>query len=144
MTIAPNSAGTDDPAGGRLGREVREVMTPGVVSIPADASIGQAYAAIAAHGVHAVLVVERKSGAPMGWVTAGGLLHWALRDSRQHSAGQAVCEPVHTVSPSATVRDAAELLLKPGVSHVLVTHHGDSVPEGVVSDIDVVRLVSRR
>ena len=133
-----------DPASTVLSAEVRDVMTPGVVSIPADASLRHAYAAIDAHGIHAVLVVERKSGAPMGWVTASGLLHWALRGSRQHSAGQAVCEPVHRVSPSATVAEAAEILSRPGVSHVLVAHHGDSVPEGVVSDIDVVRLISRR
>jgi CBS domain-containing protein len=128
----------------RLDREVREIMRPGVISIPADASIRQAYGALAAHDVHAVLVVERKSGAPRGWVTAGGLLHWALRDSHNRTAAQAICEPIHTVSPSAPVREAAELLLEPGVSHVLVAHRGDSVPEGVVSETDVVRLVSRR
>ena len=128
----------------RLDCEVREIMRPGVISIPADASIRQAYGAIAAHEVHAVLVVDRKSGAPRGWVTASGLLQWALRGSHNHTAAQAICEPVHTVSPSAPVREAAELLLKPGVSHVLVAHRGDSVPEGVISDTDVVRLVSRR
>jgi len=128
---------------GRLDREVREVMTPGVVSIPSDASIAQVYGAIAAHEVHAILVVDRRSSVPLGWVTAGGLLHWALHATQHHTAGQAVCEPVHTVSPSATVREAAEILVRPGVSHVLVTHHGDSAPEGVVSDVDVVRLMSR-
>jgi CBS domain-containing protein len=128
----------------RLDCEVREIMRPGVISIPADASIRQAYGAIAAHGVHAVLVVERKSGAPRGWVTASGLLQWALRDSHNHTAAQAICEPIHTVSPSTPVREAAELLLERGVSHVLVAHRGDSVPEGVISDTDVVRLVSRR
>ena len=138
---AERTAGT---ATGRLDREVREVMTPGVVSIPSDASIGHVYSAISAHEVHAILVVDRRSSAPLGWVTAGGLLHWALHGTHHHTAGQAICEPVHTVSPSATVRDAAEILLRPGVSHVLVTHHGDSPPEGVVSDVDIVRLMSRR
>jgi CBS domain-containing protein len=141
MTVAPSSTAQRE---GPLTREVREIMTPGVVSIPADASIRQAYGAIAAHKVHAVLVVERKSGGPLGWVTAGGLLHWALEPSHHHTAGQAVCEPVHTLSPSASVREAAELLMRPGVSHVLVAHRGDSAPEGVVSDVDVVRLVSCR
>jgi CBS domain-containing protein len=140
MTAEPQAGAST----GRLDREVRDVMTPGVVSIPSDASIGHVYGAIAAHEVHAVLVVDRKSSVPLGWVTAGGLLHWALRGAHNHTAGQAVCEPVHTVSPSATVREAAEILLRPGVSHVLVTHRGDSAPEGVVSDVDVVRLMSRR
>jgi CBS domain-containing protein len=130
--------------GGRLAREVRDVMTPGVVTIPADASLHQAYAAIAAHGVHAVLVVDRKSAAPLGWISANGLLRWALDDSHHHTAGQAICEAVHMVAPSATLRDAAEILLRPGVSHVLVAHHGATSGEGVLSAADVVRVVAGR
>jgi CBS domain-containing protein len=141
MTTATETASAHD---GRLAGEVREVMTPGVVSIPAVASIRQAYAALAAHRVHAVLVVDRKSNAPLGWVTAGGLLHWALKDSHQHSAGQAICEPIHTISPSASIREAAEMLVKPGISHLLVGHQDGCAPEGVVSDVDVVRALSRR
>ena len=140
MTAEPQAGAST----ARLDREVREVMTPGVVSIPSDASINHVYGAIAAHEVHAILVVDRKSSVPLGWVTAGGLLHWALHGTHHHTVGQAICEPVHTVSPSDTVRDAAEILLRPGVSHVLVSHHGDSAPEGVISDVDVVRLMSRR
>jgi CBS domain-containing protein len=128
----------------RLHREVREIMTPGVVSIPGDASLKQVYGALAAHDVHAVLVVERKSGKALGWINTGGLLAWAVKGRAHHTAAQAVCEPVHTISPSATVGDAVELLLKPGVSHVLVAHHGASSGEGVLSDTDVVRLMSGR
>jgi signal-transduction protein with cAMP-binding, CBS, and nucleotidyltransferase domain len=117
--------------GGRLAREVRDVMTPGVVTIPADA-------------VHAVLVVDRKSAAPLGWISANGLLRWALDDSHHHTAGQAICEAVHMVAPSATLRDAAEILLRPGVSHVLVAHHGATSGEGVLSAADVVRVVAGR
>ena len=141
MTSMPRSA---EATTGRLDREVRDVLTPGVVTLPSDASIGHAYGALAAHDVHAVLVVDRKTSVPLGWVTAGGLLHWALHGSHHHNAGQAICEPVHSVPPSATVREAAEMLTRPGVSHVLVSHRGDSAPEGVIADVDVVRLMSRR
>ena len=126
----------------RLAREVREVMTPGVVSIPADASLHQAYAAIASHRVHAVLVVDRKSAAPLGWISANGLLRWALDKSHHHTAGQAICEPITTISPSATVHDAAELLMRPGVTHLLVAHAGATTGEGVVSAADIVRLAA--
>ena len=132
------------PTGGRLAREVREIMTPGVVSIPSDASIRHAYAAITAHRVHAVLVVDRKTAAPLGWVSAAGLLRWAVDESAQHTAGQAICEPVHTISPSASVRDVVDLLSKQGVSHVLVAHYGATSGEGVVSAVDVVRLAAGR
>jgi CBS domain-containing protein len=136
------AAAHQDPHGA-MAREVREVMTPGVVSVPADASLKQLYGALGAHGVHAVLVVERKSGAPLGWASAAGLLRWAV-ESGGHTAGQAVCEPIHTISPSANVREAVELLLQPGVSHLLVAHQHSALGEGVLSALDVVRLLSRR
>ena len=144
MTVEREDIGLGGASGARLSREVREVMTPGVVSVPGDASLKQVYGALAAHGIHAILVVDRKSAAPLGWVTAAGLLRWTLEGSQQHTAQQAVCEPVHTISPSATVRDAVALLVKPGVSHVLVAHYGAGAGEGVVSDLDVVGLLSGR
>jgi CBS domain-containing protein len=125
-----------------LDHEVREVMTPGVVSVPASASLTQVRRALVAHEVHAVLVVDRKSGAPLGWVNATGLLRATVDGSARHTAAQAICEPVQSVSPSATVREAVEILLQPGVSHVLVAHQNSVVGEGVVSDLDVVRALT--
>jgi len=126
---------------GVLAREVREVMTPGVVSVPADASVKQVHAALVAHRVHAVLVVDRKSGAPVGWINAAGALRASLEGSA-HTAGQAVCEPVHAISPSATCREAVQLLLEPGVTHLLVAHEHSGLGEGVLSDLDVLRVLS--
>lgn len=53
--------------------EVSEVMRRGVVTV-AEASVLQARRALQAHGVHAVLVVERSHGRPLGFITARGLL----------------------------------------------------------------------
>lgn len=52
--------------------EVSEVMRPGVVTVAEDASVLQARRALQAHGVHAVLVVERSHGRPLGFITARG------------------------------------------------------------------------
>jgi CBS domain-containing protein len=145
MTLAGSTPAGYAPHDGRLSREVREAMTPGVISVPGDASLKQVYGALTAHRVHAVLVVDRKSANPLGWINAAGLLRWMVEaSSDQHTAAQAVCEPVHTISPSATVRDAVAILLKPGVSHVLVTHYGALSGEGVLSNLDVVALMSGR
>jgi CBS domain-containing protein len=118
--------------------EVREVMTPGVVVIPADASIDRLRDALAAHRVHAVLVVERHGGKPMGWATARGLLRSAADDHPPRTAGQAVVEPARTISPSATVADAANALLAEGLGALLVCHGPDAMPEGVVTELDLI------
>ena len=127
-----------------LESEVRDVMTPGVVSIPESATLQHAHEAMVAHDVHALLVTEKSTGLPVGWITARGLLSWATSRTGSHTARQAVTEPVQRISPSATVRKAVELMLDADVSHVLVAARADAMPEGVLSEADVVRLGGRR
>jgi CBS domain-containing protein len=127
-------------AGGDL--EVREVMTPGVVNIVEDASVLQARRALQSHRVHAVLVVGRASGRPLGWVTARGLLAWIDADEALGSAREAIREPAIPIEPSASVREAAQRMLGSSVSHLIVQRKG-SLPEGTLAEIDVLALGRR-
>ena len=126
--------------GDYLETPVRDIMTPGVVSIPEDASLRHVYRAMTAHSVRAVLVVGRTEGRPIGWVTARGLLGWIGKDESLASALDAVTERASFIDPSATAREAIVALLQAGVSHVLVRRSDDSMPEGVLSDLDLVAL----
>ena len=121
-------------------REVREVMTPGVVTIVEEASVRQARRAMQAHRVHAILVVGRTQGRPIGWITARGLLGWVDRDESMCYASDAVSEPPTSIAPSASVREAVTALSQPGVSHLLVQRHPDHLPEGVLSELDLLAL----
>jgi CBS domain-containing protein len=123
-----------------LALEVREVMTPGVVTIVEDASVKQARRAMQAHGVHAILVVGSEQGRPLGWVTARGLLSWVDRDESLAHARDAITETPTTIEPSASVREAVRAILQPGVTHLLVQHHPDRLPEGVVGERDLLAL----
>ena len=128
-------------AGGSLGdREVREVMTPGVLTIVEDASVLQARRAMQGHKVHGVLVVGATQGRPIGWITARGLLAWVDRDETIAHAREAITEQPTWVEPGASVRDAVEAMLQPGVTHVLVQRREDRQPEGVLSDLDLLAL----
>lgn len=118
----------------------RDIMTPGVVTIPEDASLRHVYRAMTAHSVRAVLVVGRTEGRPLGWVTARGLLGWIGKDESLASACDAITERATSIDPSATAREAVVALLQAGVSHVLVRRSEDSMPEGVLSDLDLVAL----
>jgi CBS domain-containing protein len=126
-----------------LESEVREVMTHGVVSIPGDASLSDAHEALVAHHVHALLVTDRDTGAPLGWITARGLLLSAADRGGAHTAKQAINEPVHRISPSATLAKAVDVLLEKNASHLLVAPRESAMPEGVVSELDLVRLSGR-
>ena len=118
----------------------RHLMTPGVVMIPEDAGLRHVYRAMTAHGVRAVLVIGRADGNPLGWVTARGLLDWVGKDEALASARDAIIEQPTGIDPSATAREALAALSQPGVSHLLVRKPGDSVPEGVISELDLVAL----
>jgi CBS domain-containing protein len=119
---------------------VRAFMRPGVVTVAEDASLLQVQRAMVAHGVHAVLITA--VGGPRGWVTAGGLLPWLTKEPALFPAGSAITEPVAYIPPGASARDALQVLSESGTSHLVVSPRAAASPQGVVSEIDLVRLAS--
>jgi CBS domain-containing protein len=130
-------------AGDRLDTAVRELMRPGVVVVAGHASVAQTQRALLAHGVHAILVLDDRTGRPLGWATSRGLLRFADRDVALCSARDAVTEPALAVEPSAAARDALDRLQREGATRLLVVRGGDGLPEGVVADVDLLRLLAR-
>jgi CBS domain-containing protein len=131
------------PLADRLDTAVREVMRPGVIVIAAHASVARAQRALLAHGVHAILVLADDDRRALGWVTSRGLLAWAERDISLGAARDAVTEPPLAIDPSASAREALALLEREDASRLLVARGDGGVPEGVVADVDLLRLVSR-
>jgi CBS domain-containing protein len=130
-------------SGDRLDTPVRDLMRPGVIVLSEHASVAQAQRAVLAHGVHAVLILEDSTGRPVGWVTSRGLLAWTARDVALACAREAVTEPPIAVEPSASAREALEAIDRTGASRLLVVRDGAGLPEGVVSDVDLLREVAR-
>lgn len=128
-----------------LEREVRDLMTPGVVSIVESAALPRVFQAFAAHRVHSVLVVGANTGTPLGWVTARGLLAWIDRDASLHRACDAVTERASGIRPGATGKQALTRLQRDQVGRLLVENRPGVAPEGVISDLDLVaNAVPRR
>jgi CBS domain-containing protein len=122
---------------------VRDIMRYGVVSVPEHATLEGVFQAMADHRVHAVLVLERTTGRPLGWVKAETLLTWMNLEPATAHAHQAITEPVVTIAPDAPVRKAIEALSRAGTSHLLVCDEGACAGEGVVTPLDVVALKGR-
>jgi len=129
-----------DREGDHLQVAVGDVMTPGVVTISADASLLQALRAIRAHDVHAILVVGAQEHKPIGWITVEGLLDWIGQDPGLLCARDAVSEPPTVIDPLASARDALRALSQPDTQHLLVCRHPDGAPEGVVTAVNLVTL----
>jgi CBS-domain-containing membrane protein len=129
-------------AGGRLRDAVREVMRPGVIVLAEGASVAQVQRALLSHGVHAVLVLAR-GGRPAGWATAAGVLACNGRDLASLSARHAVTEEAVTLEPWRPVTDALDLIRRKRAHRVLVAAATGALPEGVVSERDLLAHLSR-
>jgi CBS domain-containing protein len=144
VTILNSSSRPVEHLGGdHLDQPVRGYMTPGVVTLVEDASLRQAFGAMVAHHVHAVLVVGRERGLPLGWVTARGLLPYLESEDDMVYVRDAVSEEPRAIEPSATIREAVVALSQPGTSHLLVTPRTGVAPEGVLSDLDLMAVARR-
>lgn len=118
------------------------LMTPGVVTIGADASVADAQRALVAHRVHAVLVVTA-DGSPVGWATDEGLLCFADRDAELVDVGAAVSGVPVAVDPGTPAYDLIETMRHPDVTRVLVCAAAGRAPLGVVSRTDLLRKALR-
>ena len=141
--VSPQVESSAHPAlGGRysdalLDREVADFMTPGCVVISQAASVADAAKAMAAHRVHAVLVVGARNGTPLGWVTHRGLLGWVGRDRNLARASEAITEQVRAIPAHESLRTALYALSLSGTTRLLVRSRPNSLPEGVLSDFDL-------
>ena len=126
-----------------LEREVAEFMTPGCVVISEAASVADAARAMAAHRVHAVLVVGARNGTPLGWITHRGLLGWIGRDRSLVRATEAITEQVRAIPAHESLRTALYALSLSGTTRLLVRSRPNSLPEGVLSDFDLAIAAGR-
>jgi|SRR5215207_2932078 len=126
-----------------LDREVADLMTPGCVVISEAASVADAARAMAAHRVHSVLVVGKRNGTPLGWVTHRGLLGWVGRDRTLPRATEAITEQVRAIPAHESVRTAHYALSLSGTTRLLVRSRPNQMPEGVLSDFDLAMAAGR-
>jgi CBS domain-containing protein len=127
---------------GALELDVRDVMTRGVVAIADDATLDEAVDAMAAHRIHAVLVVRKRTGTPLGWITTRGLLGMLGADG-QTPVTAAISEEPKAIEPTASLRAAIYALSFLGVTRLLVRPRDAAEPEGVVTDYDLTIRATR-
>ena len=117
-------------------------MTPDVYSVTDEASLGDAIDAMADHRVHAILVVGKRTGTPLGWVTTRGLLGLVEADPAT-PVTDAITEEARSIEPTATLRAAVYALALPGVSRLLVRSRDGGEPEGVLTQYDLTVKAAR-
>ena len=126
---------------------VGEAMHRGVLAVPLTAPLSRVAAEMAKHRVHCVVALGERdhgsTGRVWGLVSDLELTRIACSEGLQgRTAGGSATTEVVTVAPADTVHDAAELMAEHGVSHVIVVDPLMDRPVGVLSTLDVARVLA--
>jgi CBS domain-containing protein len=102
---------------------VADAMRPGILPCHADATATGVARLTATHHVHCVVVIAHdRSGERLVWgiISDLDLVRAGVRDGGDDSAGSVAQQPIISVGPSMPLREAGELMLAHGVSHLVV------------------------
>lgn len=130
------------------GGAVADAMHPGIVSCPPDASSTTVAQTMAAHRLHCVFVMHPGfdgSGEPYVWgiVSDLDLMRSALHPGERQTAGSLAGQPLVSVKPTTPLSDACALMVKHGVTHLVVIDSSTRRPIGVLSTTDISAILGR-
>ncbi len=126
---------------------VGDAMHPGIIACGEDTTAAEMARIMLTHGVHCVVVThEPQHGSPdpyvWGIVSDLDLMRACLDDGTESSAGVLAQQPTISVRTTAPLRDAADLMVRHGTSHVIVIQPETLRPVGVLSTLDVTRILA--
>ena len=122
---------------------VGAAMHRGVITCAPDARVTTIAATMAAHGVHAaVLLGPRRDGALV--VTDLDVIRATLAGRFEATAVEIVREPMVGVAANEPLERAVALMATRDESHLLVSDPGGEWPAGVLSSLDVMAVLSGR
>jgi CBS domain-containing protein len=118
-------------------------MHRGVLTCPRDASLLHVARLMADHRVHAVVVTDDDAGALWGVVSDLDLVAAAaVRGLDEQAAGASAVTPALTVSTRETLQRAAQLMTEYGTAHLVVVDPPTPRPVGVLSTLDIARVLA--
>jgi CBS domain-containing protein len=133
---------------GAIGLEavsVREAMHEGVLSCSADTPLSTVAELMASQGVHCIVVTEADDPAVWGVISDLDLVAAAgVRDLDAQSAGGSAATPALPIAPDDTLQRAAQMMTEHAAAHLVVVDDGSGSPVGVLSTLDVARVLAQR
>lgn len=124
---------------------VSDAMHPGILACEPDASLPEVAQMMATYHVHCVAVVGVSHEEPpcgvWSMISDLDLVRAGIRDGEAPSAREMAQQPLVTVEPSLPLREAGELMLANGVSHLVVIQPGTQRPIGILSTADIAGVL---
>jgi CBS domain-containing protein len=121
---------------------VADAMHPGILSCEADASLTEVARLMAMHHVHCVAVMGISHDRPAeklvwGTISDLDLLRAGIRTHGDQPAGAIALQSIISVEPTMPLREAGELMLTHGATHIVVIDPNLQRPIGIVSTLDI-------
>jgi CBS domain-containing protein len=127
---------------------VSEAMHPGLISCSPDTPLRAVARMMATYRVHAILVASHEDEEPpgrgvCGVITGAELLRAAESGNLDEGASTLLAgTPVPTVTTRDELAHAAQLMVEHDVSHLIVADPYTARPVGVLSTLDVARVLA--
>ena len=119
--------------------QVKDYMSISVLAVDESESVYDAANKMIKYNIGCILVMRNKQVA--GLLTKGDVIKRALLeqlDAKKVSAGVIMSKPVVTISPEASLEDAARLMVAKNVSKLPVMSQGALV--GIITSTDILRI----
>jgi CBS domain-containing protein len=124
---------------------VADAMHPGILSCEPDLSLTEVAQIMASNHVHCVVVIGISHEEPecpvWGLISDVDLVKAGVRD-RETTARGIAAEPLISVDPRMPLREAAELMLGQGTSHVVAIDPESERPIGILSTLDIAGIIA--
>jgi CBS domain-containing protein len=121
---------------------VSDAMHPGILSCEADATLTDVARLMAMHHVHCVAVMglsHEHPGEKLVWgiISDSDLVRAGIREGADQTAAALAQQTMISVEPTMPLREAGELMLASGVTHVVVIDPAVQRPTGILSTLDI-------
>ena len=128
--------------------KVDEAMSRRVVTARPDWSLAAAGRKMAEEKIHCIVVagvVRRRGREELKWgiVSDEDLVRLCAGGDGTWSAGDAARTQIVAVEPADTVREAARVMAENRTGHLVVVEPATGEPVGVISTLDVARVLGR-
>ena len=121
---------------------VADAMHRGVVTCTSDATLGTIARLLAAHRIHAVVVLPHEGADDWGIVSDLDLVAALSRGSLTATAGQISSTPTVSVRAEDPLTHALQLMRDHDAHHVMVLGRESQRPIGIVSTLDIADAVA--
>jgi CBS domain-containing protein len=122
---------------------VADAMHRGVVTCDVETPLTKVAQMMLGHRIHCVVVTSREEQGPWGVVSdldlAAAVAHEYVENT---TAGKVAATPAVLVGSREPLRRAAQLMTEHGVTHLIVVDARSTGPVGVLSTLDVARVLA--